>query len=143
MVLGVTAAAVAVFRELSNGSAGKPLKSYRVYLVVAAGIIVMFLSPILIEMIDHHPNNVDYIERYLDSHSGVQNSMKASAVYLVSFFTYYAHPESVLSTSPPRFRDVMNSQPYLRIYWGLLLLLAVFALANTWRRQQRAGTFVK
>jgi hypothetical protein len=144
-VTALTFAAVcgATIRDLKRRYLREALRAHRYHLATAFGIVIVFLLPIAIDTTIHHPNNIDHIRAYLREHHGAHNSRLTTLLYAASFFTYDVNPETVLASPTVHVRDLVNTKPFVRVYWGIFLLISVFAIGSHVVRRRKLSLFLK
>ena len=55
---------------------------------LSAGIVGLFLVPIVVEILVHKPNNLDYVRAYLERYPNPHQGLVVAARYLLSFLTF-------------------------------------------------------
>jgi hypothetical protein len=97
---------------------------------VAGATIILFLIPIVVDLISAHPNNFQRIVHHLQTSYGERKSLLQSSLYFVHFGAYSAYPNT---NSIPAFEtfDLTGILLFFRLHWrafGLWLAVIVFSL---------------
>jgi hypothetical protein len=101
-------------------------------MALSAGIVALFLLPMVVELVVHHPNNLDAVRAYLARYPNPSNGTAKAFGYLASFLTFSAKPESGEFTAG-------LSQGYVRAYWLLVLVGLVLVVRGRWPRFLRVA----
>jgi hypothetical protein len=142
-VLCSASLAVTLIREFRHDRLPETLRLHRRYLIASLAIVAVFLFPMVLEAAIHRPSNLDRIFEYLHAHHGEHNSWRVSRLYLVSFFTYNANPDTVLANPGARFRDLLNPAPFVASYWAAFLAAALAALIAVALAKRGIALFVR
>jgi hypothetical protein len=120
---------VAVIALLAPVIRGRNLRFYfaqhKRKFALAAIILGVFASPILIEAAIHSPDNIDAIQAHLASRTGTQKNLSEAARYFASFLAHDPAPETTLAQANPPLFHIAFSRPYSRAFL-LVLLVAAF-----------------
>ena len=135
-VLVFLALAIAIYREFKWGNPVQTFRAYRLHLAWAAGIVTLFLIPVVIDSAINRPNNIHQIRVYLGQHRGEHNSVSTAVLYTFSFLAFCPNPE-IVSIWNVKLTDLLISNWPLRIYWSVFLFLSIFAVvANVGKKRK-------
>lgn len=109
---------------------------------LAGAIIVVFLIPIVIDMVTTHPNNIQLIIEHIQSGYGERKGVLRSLLYFLHFGAYAAYPNS---NPIPAFEtfDLSGTILFFRTHWrayGLWLTSFLLPLAILLGRTRRLAS---
>lgn len=119
------------------------LKQNRKPLLLSLVLVVIFALPIILDVFLHHPNNLQAIMAYNSQHHGLQNKLRLSSKYEVSFLDFVPDTEVVLTQRPTHLMSAGGSKPYVAIYWCVACLLLGLLLGLRLRRETKIPPFFK
>jgi hypothetical protein len=105
--------------------------------VAAAVVLLVFLTPLLIDLARGAESNAALILRHLQTNVSEDKSLLQSLVYFLSFVTYVETPELIATGVSADGFGLVRAHPGLFILW--LLALAVMVAAYWRRRDGEAG----
>ena len=136
-LLFVTILAAVAIGSMLRRSAQEGLRRFlrdrRRPLLASALIILIFLFPIVLEMVIDKPNNVQNVLHYMHTHHGQRNSLRVALKYCLSFPMGVGQAETAVHGSWRDLVSVMFRRPGV-IAWWLINLAAMGLLALLWRR---------
>jgi hypothetical protein len=141
-ILSSAALVIWLVPEVRITGVGATINKHRVSLIISLGIVVAFAFPILLEAALHHPNNLDDIRSYMQTHPGPQNSWLTSIKYVASFVAFIPDPEVVLSNPAAHLLSRATARPYVLTYWAFFVVLLGLA-AGRCARTERVPHFIK
>ncbi len=98
-------------------------------LIASGALLVLFITPILIESATGHPNNPQKIRTYLAEHRGEHNPLLDAIKYQITFFTFTQSPETSVGNSDlPRLLGNAARNGYVLCYWIMAFALALAAM---------------
>ena len=136
-VLGLMAGAAAVLWTWR----ARAFRKYRGAFALSAGIVALFLLPIVLELVLHHPNNLDDIRGYLQRYPDPSRGLAVASKYLLGFLLLSQDTTLlVLGPAGGLFEQALHS-PHVVVYWVLLAagLAAAAILAVRGVRSRFAG----
>ncbi|MCX6626535.1 MAG: hypothetical protein NTW28_02750 [Candidatus Solibacter sp.] len=101
-------------------------------LALSAGIVVVFLLPMVLELVLHKPNNLDYVLAYLRRYPNPDRGILVSARYLLSFLTFSKDADQRVFAPASGLLAQAASTPHVAIYWAIFTtgLCAAVALVR-------------
>jgi len=103
---------------------------------LSAGIVGLFLAPMVLELLVHKPNNLDYVRAYLERYPNPNQGMLVAARYLLSFLTF--SKDADLRVYAPTYDLLAQAAhaPAVVTYWGIFGagLCAAAAMAVSCRK---------
>lgn len=118
-------------RRGGSGEGSWPWKVFPRQHWLAGAIIVLFLAPIVIDMIGSNPSNLRLIVDHLQSSSGERKEWLRSVLYFLHFGAYAAYPNSNTIPAFEKF-DIAGTLGFFREHWrayGLWLLVISSSVA--------------
>jgi len=102
---------------------------------LAAGLIALFLLPIVVNLVTAHPNNLQRIVDHLENGYGERKSLVQSILYFLQFGAYSAYPNH---NPIPAFEDfdwagvISFFKAHWKAYalWGFVIVLGAVLLRN-------------
>ena len=114
------AACVALMVGLSRASEGRRVFRQRAGAIAwSAGIVALFLLPIVLELALHKPNNLDHVRDYLQNYPNPNKGIALASRYLLSFLIF--SPDVVVPVTDPASRLLARAaaRPPVWIYWTI------------------------
>jgi hypothetical protein len=139
-VLAVMAAASWIWRGRCEGSLPARLKLCRRELLVSAGLVMVFATPIVTELIAHKPNNLHAIRKYMHEQPAFSNSLAQALGYELGFYTFLRDPEVVLVQPSPKLLARAMAEPYVVKYWMFVAVLVGLLIALRVRGRRLADS---
>jgi len=103
---------------------------------LSAGIVGLLLVPMVVELLVHRPNNLDYVRAYLERYPHPSHGMLVAARYLLSFLTF--SKDADLRVYAPTYDLLAQAAhaPAVVTYWGIFGagLCAAAAMAVSCRK---------
>ena len=143
VVLTATALSSLIIRDYRDENLLRSFRLARAYIAAALGIIALFLLPIGLDSLIHHPSNISQIQAYLRQHAGEHNSLSTTLLYVFSFFTFYTNPDIVLASPSPKLSDLLNPHPFVLFYWSIFLFLGLLGVILHFGKRRRTPVFLK
>jgi len=86
---------------------------------LSAGIVGLFVAPMVVELLVHKPNNLDYVRAYLERYPNPNQGMLVAARYLLSFLTF--SKDADLRVYAPTYGLLAQAvqTPAVMTYWGI------------------------
>ncbi len=134
---------ICVLRELRRGTFVSTLAAQKAKLMMSLVILLVFLFPILVDVLLDKPNNLHQIGEYLHTHRGEHNSVHKSLLYLFSFLSFNVTPENILSRTDATFSDLINPDPFVRTYWSFFLCFAVLGVFGAYSARKILPVFLR
>lgn len=142
-VLAVMAAASWVWRGRCQGPLPARLKLGRRELLVSAGLVLVFATPVVTELIAHKPNNLHAIQEYRREQPAFPNSFAQAVRYELGFYTFLRNPEVVLAQPSPKLLARAMAEPYVVKYWMFVAVLVGLLVALRARGRLAVSPFVR
>ena len=123
-----TALAVVTFRDPARR---RDLRQHAGTVALSAVIVALFLLPMVLELVLHKPNNLDYVRAYLEKYPNPSQGIVVAARYLLSFLTFSPDIERRVYAPASGLLAQTASNPYAATYWVLVAacLCAAAAMA--------------
>ena len=142
-VLTVMAAASWGWRGRREGSLPARLSLCRRELLVSAGLVTVFATPIALELIVHKPNNLHSIQKYMREQPAFPNSLAQAVRYELGFYTFLRDPEVVLVQPSPKLLARARAERYVVKYWMFVAVLVGLLVALRVRGRLAVSPFVR
>ena len=86
---------------------------------LSVGIVALFLLPMVLELVLHKPNNLDYVRAYLQLYPDPHQGIVVASRYLFSFLIFA--PDAVARVDAPASEVLARaaSTPHVAIYWAV------------------------
>ncbi len=98
-------------------------------LFASAALFLLFATPVVLDRLLNHPNNLHKIRTYLADHRGERNALRESAKYELSFFTFTPDPDvAIENATAEQLISAAAAKPYVLLNWVTVLALAGAAL---------------
>jgi hypothetical protein len=143
-VLGGGTIGWVLVRALRAGHMRLFWRENRRYFTLAAAICALFALPPLLDLILHHPNNLDDIRAYLGGPGRQRNSIFTSIRYYSCFLLFIPNPDIVLHARggiPPYVLGHPSIWAYWAVYAAVSMVTLVLARRDT--RPAPGRSFVK
>lgn len=141
-VMAFSSMGAALLEDFRRGARSKLMTPYKRSLWVACGITALFIAPIFIDWLIHHPSNISDIRHYLREHRGEHEPTRSVLLYTACFFTYYVRPELALDNPAANLKDLLHAQSPTHLYWSVVLGLVVFVLITHVKRRDTVPRFI-
>jgi hypothetical protein len=95
------------------------LRQHAGAIALSAGIVGLFLLPIVMELVLYKPNNLDYVRAYLERYPNPNQGLVVAARYLLSFLTF--SKDADLRVYAPAYGLLAQAArtPAVMTYWGI------------------------
>ncbi len=135
MSLAACAALLAVRRDF---------RQYAGSVALSAGIVVLFLLPMVLELILHKPNNLDYVRAYLEKYPNPSQGIVVTGRYLLSFLTFTLDIERRVYAPASGLLAQAAASPSVVAYWLIFAagLCASAAMAVRWPKLLSRFTWI-
>jgi hypothetical protein len=142
-VLSVAAVATLLWRD--GRTIGLPmfLRSNRKPIVISAALVVLFSTPILLDVAIHRDNNIRAILNHAAAHKGFQHSLVQAVKYECTFLAFIPDPEVVLQSPSANLISRGGAKPYFAAYWCLGWLMIGLVVGIYFRSRQQIPRFVQ
>jgi hypothetical protein len=114
-VLSLCACAALVAAPASR----RELRQHAGAIGLSAGIVVLFLIPMVLELVLHKPNNLDYVRAYLQAYPDPSRGILVAARYLLSFLTFSKDADQRVYAPAADLLAQAASTPYVLTYWTI------------------------
>ncbi|HYJ06864.1 MAG TPA: hypothetical protein VEX43_17160 [Chthoniobacterales bacterium] len=118
----------------SNGSFAAAIRLHKRPILISGGIVVLALVPLVIDATRGRQSNLNLILQHFSGHSGDRKTLPASLIYLATFFSYVANPETFCD------QITGGSLRFLRDRWHFVaawVAIALGLLGFGWRAFRR------
>jgi hypothetical protein len=120
-VMSLAACAAALAGEFRVLGWKRTLRDHAKAITLSAGIVAVFLLPILLELVLHKPNNLDWVRAYLAKYPNPNRGLVAAGRYLLTFLTFGTESSEGLMTHIPAAELLSQAaaKPYVMTFWGI------------------------
>lgn len=108
---------------------------------LSVGIVALFLLPMVLELVLHKPNNLDYVRAYLQLYPDPHQGIVVASRYLLSFLTFSGDAVSPVYAPASGLLAQAASTPHVAIYWALFGAGLCASVAMTMQRGKRHSRF--
>jgi hypothetical protein len=106
--------------SLAACAAGRrELRRHAGAIAVSTGIVALFLLPMVLELVLHKPNNLDYVRAYLQAYPEPGRGILVASRYLLSFLTFSKDADLRVYAPASGLLAQAASTPYVVIYWAI------------------------
>lgn len=129
--------AIAVFLRRSrrlDGSFAAVIRHHKRPILISAGLVVLALVPLIIDATNGRQSNLSLILQHFSGHSGDRKTLPASLIYLATFFSYVANPETFCDQITGGSLRFLRDRWYFVAAW---LAIALGLLGFGWRASRR------
>lgn len=143
-VLGGGAVGGVLVRALRAGRMRAFWRENRRHFVIAWAVCALFALPPLLDLVLHHPNNLDDIRAYLGGQGVPRNSIATSIRYLACFALFIPDPQIVLQ-APGGIPPYVLGHLSILVYWVFFAAVSMVTLVLARRdtRPPPGRSFVK
>lgn len=118
-VLSLAACLAALVWALRAPAGRRVFRQHAPAFALSVGIVALFLMPMVLELVLHKPNNLDYARAYLQLYPDPHQGIAVASRYLLSFLTF--SPDAVARVYAPASELLAQAAhtPHVAIYWAL------------------------
>ncbi len=98
-------------------------------IALSAGIVILFLAPIGLELVLHKPNNLDYLRAYLEKYPNPNQGIAVAARYLLGFLTFSPDIDRRVYAPASGLAAQAAANPLVVAYWLLFAAGLCMAVA--------------
>ena len=141
-VLSLAACLAALVGVLRAPAGRRVFRQHAPAFALSVGMVALFLLPMVLELVLHKPNNLDYVRAYLQLYPDPHQGIVVASRYLLSFLTFSGDADSRVYAPASELLAQAAHTPHVAIYWALFAAGLGASVAMAVRHPKLLSRFV-